>query len=284
MFGVGYCSLPRIRTFEEAKRHYDTVVPIRGNGCNAGVRPFGDRKKTHLEIIKLDRPRETYALKMYRTPVLQWRLNEAGTETEINIYLGGWDTQSTHSILNSALYAGSTRAFDNKTWLDTPAGTFQLNIHEDNWCMVEPVLMPLEPKPPTIHRVGRAVMAQKRKELSELRTYIINMDKVRGSVYSVDEAEKALKATEVEVDPLNPEVDPYEATLYLLSLAMPEHIRNYIRWSSPQNSYYPPEIKLEAKAMLQALDDLIKRKYRDEIFEEVETRRAQKDYNGKFFR
>ena len=45
-------SLPALRNYEQAERHWRGVVPIRGNGRNAGKRPLGDRRLTHMTIRK----------------------------------------------------------------------------------------------------------------------------------------------------------------------------------------------------------------------------------------
>jgi hypothetical protein len=71
MFGISTDGLPRIRDYAAAKRHFDSITPIRGG--NSGIRPIGKRSKNHMQIVEGNNERGPYyAAKLYDTECVRW--------------------------------------------------------------------------------------------------------------------------------------------------------------------------------------------------------------------
>ena len=102
MFG-GITDLPRLRSFEQALEHYESIKPIRGSNnlrpiCNT---PNGRRKK-HMQIIKRDNA--TVVCRLYDTDVLTFRMGKSWEDGVVEFNSGGFISNTTHSFASSILY------------------------------------------------------------------------------------------------------------------------------------------------------------------------------------
>ena len=85
----------RVDSFATAETRWNSVKPIRGSD----IRPLGNRRKTHLQIIKIDD--NTYACRLYSTDCVVYH-----RDGRIEVTTCGWDTLSTASFIRYCLPYG----------------------------------------------------------------------------------------------------------------------------------------------------------------------------------
>lgn len=107
MFAIKTDSVPRIYSYAEAKRLYDSVTPIRGN---EHIRPIGARGKQHMRIDKCEVDgAEVYEAVLYQTPCVRWY-----PDGRVLVDDGGWATQSTAAFIDRVLGgANACLAYNN---------------------------------------------------------------------------------------------------------------------------------------------------------------------------
>lgn len=103
MYAINTNGLPCIHDYAQAKRHYDSITPIRGS--SPPIRPVGDRRKQHMQIVEGENKHgHYYAAKLYRTECVRWY------ERQMQILGGGWATQSTAQFIHAVSPLGVHRA------------------------------------------------------------------------------------------------------------------------------------------------------------------------------
>jgi hypothetical protein len=105
-FKLSVASLPPLENYEQAKKKYESITPIRGSN---NVRPLGDRRYGHTRYITEGNGGEYYAACLYRTECVRYYRPEVkdGVTTErIEVRHGRWDTVSTAAFLDRVLPSG----------------------------------------------------------------------------------------------------------------------------------------------------------------------------------
>lgn len=92
MYSIDTRQLPRISSFDEAKARWEAVTPIRGTT----LRPLGDRRKQHMQIVKYDE--DTYSCRLYHTDLVTYKSNG-----DVIINFGGWNTLSSRKFVVSVI-------------------------------------------------------------------------------------------------------------------------------------------------------------------------------------
>ena len=109
-----------LHTYAEAKRYYESIDPIRGNGKNAGIRPMygsstlyesdriSGRRKPYMEM---QFEGGDYACYLYNTDVVRFK-----PDNTIVVNCGGWNTISTNNFIASVLGVAAFR-HNNRQWI-----------------------------------------------------------------------------------------------------------------------------------------------------------------------
>lgn len=92
MYSIDTRQLPRISSFDEAKARWEAVTPIRGST----LRPIGDRRKKHMQIVKYDE--DTYSCRLYQTDLVTYKSNG-----DVIINFGGWNTLSSRKFVERVI-------------------------------------------------------------------------------------------------------------------------------------------------------------------------------------
>ena len=184
-----------IRDYAHAVRQFNEIEPIRGRGRNAGIKPLGDRRKPHVQIIESAYDSGTsdpiISVKLYDTEILQYH-----PDGRINIFFDGFDTQTTLLIMNIVLRRASfsyIHQTHNRVWLSSTkhGKDYALRTDADNWMRTDAEGY-LEPADGdvlgvVVHRVNRAGAKAVRAKLQPFKNYVLRMHKLRGGVYSGQE-------------------------------------------------------------------------------------------------
>lgn len=88
-----------LSTYEEAKRRYESIEPIRGNGVNAGTRPLGRRNKLQFQIAMKG---EDVVCICYKTEVVTFH-----PDNTITIQDDSYTTQTTANFIKDVLRIGA---------------------------------------------------------------------------------------------------------------------------------------------------------------------------------
>ena len=105
-FKISVDSLSPLENYEQAKKKYESIIPIRGSN---NVRPLGNRRYGHTRYITEGNGGEYYAACLYRTECVRYYRPEVkdGVTTErIEVRHGRWDTVSTATFLDRVLPSG----------------------------------------------------------------------------------------------------------------------------------------------------------------------------------
>ena len=102
MFG-NILDLPTLDSFEDALAHFKKITPIRGSELRPLCRTTNGRRKKHVQIVHslhpAGDPREAVACRLYNTDVVTFY---AGGDIVINT--GGYASPTTHSFINNILW------------------------------------------------------------------------------------------------------------------------------------------------------------------------------------
>ena len=93
----------QLNTYEEAKAHYESVVPLRKGSSNENARPIGFRRYTWGTIVEGPKDSignaEYYAARFYNTDCVIWRQPRNGKEI-VDFNCGGYVTPSTAKFMH----------------------------------------------------------------------------------------------------------------------------------------------------------------------------------------
>jgi len=148
-----------IKHYENIKRHFHNTKPIRGRAED--IRPWGERRKDHLQVIRVlenyeGQEVEAYGAKMHNTVV--WKIYPNGDTV---FSCGGWHTTTTAEFMGNLMPAFYVHKKYNKLWVTRNVGT-------ENICAVlnEPVLIKWDMTSPETYkhhyRLAKPCVAQQR--------------------------------------------------------------------------------------------------------------------------
>lgn len=176
---------PTMRTFAQALAHYESVPPIRGKGCNAGLVPVGKRNKSYAQMLRKE---NSVVMHLYSTDVLTYNPDDT-----IDIFINTWATHSTSQFIAECLGVG-TCIFDGRMWLFSDGERFliphreKLRIKFDGGKLVV-----MNPEPIVVHKFNRKAANSVRRQYAPLFQTIDRIFKLRNKEgagrYKFEEAE-----------------------------------------------------------------------------------------------
>lgn len=149
-----------LEIYKRVKQDWHDTKPIRGRADD--IRPWGNRRKDHLQVIRVlekneeGQDIEVYGAKMHGTIV--WRIYPNG---DMLFNCGGWHTPTTSEFMGSLVYGFRVDKRYNKLWLRRTVGT-------ETFCAVlnEPVLVKCDMSSPETfkhqYRLAKPCVAQQR--------------------------------------------------------------------------------------------------------------------------
>lgn len=107
-FAINVRDVPRLYNYNEAKRHWETVTPIRGSN----LRPLGNRRNKRMQITTYtDKRGRYYAAQLHNTECV--RYYESG---RVCVTAGGWSSLSTAMFID-AVWCGHARLNRHYVWV-----------------------------------------------------------------------------------------------------------------------------------------------------------------------
>jgi hypothetical protein len=149
-----------IRSYDEAKAHYESVEPIRGSGRNAGVRPLGYRRKPQFQIVAGE---ARIHCKLYRHHVVTF--HDHGAITFDASYKSDTTAKFIGDVLNVMC---SVR--DNKLvlWLgENVYNVAGLELRNENGYLV-----PTRCVGDVVHVIDRKAMSEVRKDVKDFKKFL----------------------------------------------------------------------------------------------------------------
>lgn len=164
-------NLPRFYNYEQALKHYESVVPYR-SGHAKGQRPLGNRKYQSCMIRKTET--DAIALDLYQSGVVYIKPND-----EFHISLCRYDTVSTRQFI----YA--TTPFNIKhergvTYLGVRDGWYQFKDSDTTLIVHEHKV--LNPAPQKTYKVNRSALKDLHKKYGGFREYVKCMGTVMAGI------------------------------------------------------------------------------------------------------
>jgi hypothetical protein len=294
MFGQ-ITDLPTLRSYEQARAHYESITPIRGSN---NLRPICDttngRRKKHMRIEL--RPYTTpvgtvpsVACILYGTAVVTFAANG-----EIVLDNGGYASNTTHGfiegIFSRSYYDTSVRAYGkggqtvieahkpsgkSVTVMDSRTPTITLMRRSDD------VNSYFEVVGDAAVQVGyylkRAPMGMRRKEIEKFTKLALAAAKM------VDPADyKGLtwggyRTTAAEVYAMMTDQNQWNDAIDLL---MSDAIETRTEWTSGGN--WERKRSINTKKLKTKIDDVLKYMFVEDLFEERETNNPLSNENGKY--
>ncbi len=296
MFG-GITDLPRLRSFEQALEHYESIKPIRGSN---NLRPICDttngRRKKHMQIIKRDNA--TVVCRLYDTDVLTFRMGKSWEDGVIEYNSGGFISNTTHSFASSILYPyvgfwtkkGSTEIAINwqhhedhaKSYHVGPNQTFKMKRTGEPH--QPPEYTAINPPKNFEYYLKRKEYNAHRKPLKEFQEHCIRMTKL------ADPKEKQsgrMKVWETFGNSTN-ERGWFHRTLYndlttkgtamwgdLVPVMLERARSTHMQY---ENGHYNYVHFFDKQKISESISEMVKYAFADELFEERET--TKRTFNG----
>lgn len=115
-------SLPRVHEYSHALRLLNTIKPIKGSGCNAGMIPLGARNNVSAYSVRAGKTDETdVEFVLYQTPVITYK-----ADGRIIVKMERWGTNTTREFISSILRV-SCYATKGKSVLEINTGNPEKN-------------------------------------------------------------------------------------------------------------------------------------------------------------
>ena len=110
MFAISTDGCHVVRTYNDAKQHYESIKPIRGS---SNIRPYGPRNKQHMLIEEgtMDGV-PYYAAVLYHTPCVRWFV-----DGRIQVRTASFNTVSTAKFIY-AVSPFNAQLYDNRVWVN----------------------------------------------------------------------------------------------------------------------------------------------------------------------
>jgi len=286
MYG-GLTDMPQLRSYEQALKHYESIKPIRGSD---NLRPIcattSGRRKKHMQIIKRD---DAIACRLYDTDVLTFYKNGV-----VDYYSGGYISNSTHAFASSILFNGvyfNTKkevtevtighSPNRKTYHVGSNETFKMKREGDTWVAIDP------PKSFEYY-LKRKEYNTHRKPLKEFEAHCIRMAKLcdpkekQSDRYSVWEgfsnspSERGWFQRERYKELTNKDTESWGELVPLIL----EHARTRdVKWVEGK---YVIKQHFDTQKIKEAINDMVKYAFADELFEEKEVNKRTFNGNEKF--
>jgi len=205
-------NLPVVREYSHALNLLNTIKPIGGSGCNAGMVPLGARNNVSTYSVRAGKTDETdVEFMLYQTPVITYK-----ADGRIIVKLEKWGTSTTREFIGTILFA-NCYATKGKTVLMLggeksiipPTGLVLRCLPKDPGSKAPPVLAFDAATKPVIYgyAINRAQNNNVRRRYSEFTKYF--------------KASISLRKVQVEVKPYFATSEPsyYEAIEYTIGEA-----------------------------------------------------------------
>lgn len=196
LWGHGNCAgIPNLSSYDEAKKHYETVVPIRRR--SEIVKPLGRNRRfnwyqitEHIIAIQSEnREYKTYGCRLYNdfNPV------EFYPNGDIVINTGRWRSITTGMFINSVINGFGNIVSDSGKWYfkNQKGETYFLGQIMRIRKNEEGVFMPTEIVPDVVHRTNRKVLNALRKKYKSIVEYGKGMLAMTPEVTTVEDLEMA---------------------------------------------------------------------------------------------
>lgn len=156
--------LPKLKTYEEALGHFNSVVPYKAYARHGGERPLGVRRRDEARIAMNGDAIECI---LYKTPVLTYK-----PDGSITLRTDGYISQMTASFI---AYILNRNCFiqHNKMWLTDGDKTFPIH---DGMVLVDG--KPTHATKAITHYVDRKAFASVKKKYKVLTDYIVTLSKM----------------------------------------------------------------------------------------------------------
>lgn len=179
-----------LSTYEEAKRRYESIEPIRGNGVNAGRRPLGHRNKPQFHIVMYDE--SDVVCICYDTEVIRFH-----PDNTITIQDGGYTTQTTANFIKDVLRIGAGIK-DHDIVLFGGTNPTRLMSKVKLQAQGFATYTVIETGKHYTHKLNRKRMNELRKSVAPFMQYAHGVIKLREGTFEGDEVREAL--TELGID------------------------------------------------------------------------------------
>ena len=186
MYGnsLGNSGITQLTNYEQALKHYESVVPIRGHGSNAGTKPLGMRNKPQFQIV-MDTS-DAVSCRLYKTDVITFR-----PDGFIRFRTDRYTTSTTANFIAQVLGTPCSK-FDNRLILAVNGGAYTVN---------EMLVLRSEGgaykvwrcEPDIVHTIDRKTMNAIRKDMREFINYVSGVMKMQEGKLSPDEYDEGLK-------------------------------------------------------------------------------------------
>jgi len=197
MFGnsMNNSGITQLTSYEQALKHYEAVVPIRGHGSNAGTKPLGMRNKPQFQIV-MDTS-DAVSCRLYKTDVITFRPD--GT---IRFRTDRYNTSTTANFIAQVLGTPCSK-FDNRLILSVNGGVYTVN---------EMLVLRSEGgaykvwrcEPDVVHTIDRKAMNAVRKDMREFINYVSGVMKMQEGKMERDALEQGLAPLHEWAIPTNP--------------------------------------------------------------------------------
>jgi len=278
MYG-GLTDMPQLRSYEQALKHYESIKPIRGSD---NLRPIcattNGRRKKHMQIIKRD---DAIACRLYNTDVLTFHENGV-----VEYYSGGYISNTTHAFASSIfnhVYFNTKQSVTEvtigyrKTYHVSSNETFKMKREGDIWVAIDP------PKNFEYYLKRKEYNAH-RKPLKEFEQHCIRMTKLCDPNEKQSDSPYVLPALsergwfqrERYRQLTNKDTESWGELVPL----MLEYARTReVKWVEGK---YLIKQHFDTQKIKEAINDMVKYAFADELFEEKEVNKRTFNGNEQF--
>lgn len=303
IMGHGNCPrIPRISTFDEAKAHYESVIPIRGRGVEC--KPLGKERRYHWYTIRKNtyanqtenKEYHTYSAHLYNTDVVEFYPNG-----DVTLRTGGWATFTTGACINFVVgNLGSVLSESGKWYFQNKRGeTFRWNDNElrlkfDESGVLVTKDIPVQEYKRTVNRKAMNAIRKKYKSIYEYGRNMLAIDKhisrieLQNNAIGINSTNLTDTRSWYASKSKDNRVALFKAMdKYLESgdLDLLYNLATYVACSAGRYSYRQDKMECYPEWFINKLDEVIKLHYRDEVFnaEPVPVGVVFNDRNKKYF-
>ena len=286
MFGQ-ITDLPHLRTWQEAFKHYNTIVPLRGTDLRPICATRNGRRKKQYQIEMRDN--NDIACVLYHTDVLLFH-----PDGEITFTAGGYDTTTTHSFATGIL-SGNT--WNYRALFFTRKGRTIIELSTGEVLTVErDQIIKLRWKAEKIVDRGTGYGEYEFIDKPLMYSYFVNRKKLNEHRQKVSKFRQTCTAYAKLVDP-----EDYKDWPKALSSTMPvENIYSLMRGNmeaqgeaiewflykttgySWNNKTFTSVFHTDPKRLTKLIDDIIKYVFFKEVFNKQEVDKPNTNNNARY--
>jgi len=302
LWGHGNCAgIPRLSSYDDAKKHYENVVPIRGR--QEQVKPLGkNRRFTWYRIAEqtIANQGENSEYKVYSCQLYGKDTVSFFPNGNIHIQTTGWRDITTGGFVNSVLNGIGNIVSVSGKWFFRNAQGKMFKFNTSMTLKVNEIgfYVPTEIVADKIHRVNRKAMNAMRKKYKVVIDYGKTMLSIDNTVTKLEvlELRKNGMASNRFLPYNNWESkDSLASRAKWFELAVKQQesgdlellyeLAQYVAMASGSYSYRNDKYTCEPQAYEQYIEEMIKFQYADELFtvEELPIGDACADRNKKYF-